>query len=113
MRFWYTDHQDADYDYLDAKRETPRMLQTYNNGDDLEVYGSDFHKGTATAVFFGSLTAARAQVTLYSNDFQQDTSTTWNTNVSTNNPGNSTANFFTGQASSASAQTRPCSSWSS
>ena len=55
MRFWYCDHQDPDYDYLDADRETPRMFQTYNGGDNLEVYGSDFHNGTATAVYFGSL----------------------------------------------------------
>ena len=55
MRFWYCDHQDPDYDYLDAHRETPRMFQTYNGGDNLEVYGSDFHNGTATAVYFGSL----------------------------------------------------------
>src|SRR5438045_3927253 len=48
----------------------------------------------SAAWLFGALGAARAQVVLYQNDFQQDTSTTWNVNPSSNNPGNSTANFF-------------------
>ncbi len=48
----------------------------------------------SAAWLFGALGAARAQVTLYSNDFQQDTTSTWNVNGSTSNPGFSTANFF-------------------
>jgi hypothetical protein len=54
IRFWYTDHQNADYSYLEAGRPTPRMFQNYWGADDVGVYGSDFHNGTATAVFFGA-----------------------------------------------------------
>jgi hypothetical protein len=55
LRFWYCDHQDPDYEYLDAKRETPRMFQTFDTGTDLALYGSDFHNAVATPVYFGSL----------------------------------------------------------
>jgi hypothetical protein len=53
IRFWYCDHQNADYEYMKAGRSTPRMFQTYYGGDSLEVYGDDMHNGVATAVFFG------------------------------------------------------------
>ena len=54
IRFWYCDHQDADYQYLADGRPTPRMFQNYWGVDNLGVYGDDFHNGVATAVFFGA-----------------------------------------------------------
>ncbi len=55
IRFWYCDHQDPDYGYLEDQRTAPRMLQTNSGGSNLQISGSDFHNTVATPVVFGSL----------------------------------------------------------
>ncbi len=54
IRFWYCDHQDADYQYLAEGRTAPRMFQSYWGADNLEIYGDDFHNGVASPLVFGS-----------------------------------------------------------
>ena len=61
IRFWYCDHQDADYQYLTEGRTAPRMFQSYWGADNLEIYGDDFHNGVASPLVFGS---GRSNVTI-------------------------------------------------
>jgi hypothetical protein len=57
IAYWYTDHQ---FDHRSWQAESPRVhrvpriFHTASGSQRVRVYGSDFHNGTATAVYLGS-----------------------------------------------------------
>jgi hypothetical protein len=61
--FWYCDHQDPDYGYLQRPgNHVPTMFTAGRGGaSGLQVYGDDFHSAVATPMVFGAVTNVTLQ----------------------------------------------------